>query len=189
MSNTFKNKKMDTKTITVVGILAAISAVLYFFPTFPIFPVYHWLEIDFADVPALLVSAITNPILGAAVVAIRTIAHLPASTTGGVGELSNFLISASFVFTAGILFRFFTGKKTPTFKKIVISMPISIIVQVVAAVLCNKYIMLRVFPIPGDPAEYLLAGVAPFNLIKTVISSSLFLVVYKLIIPKIKQYI
>ena len=180
---------LNTKRITLVGILAAMSAILYIFPTFPILPAFSWLEIDFADIPALLVSVLVHPVVGAAVVLIRNIIHLPVSSTGMVGELSNFLISACFVFFAGVLFRVFSKGKTASFKHVALSMPIAIVLQVIAAVLCNKYIMLRVFPIPAGASEYILMGVVPFNIIKTVISSALFLVVYKALIPKIKRYI
>ena len=181
--------KPNTKTVTLVGILAAMSAILYMFPTFPILPAFSWLEIDFADVPALIVSALVHPAVGAVVVLIRNLIHLPMSSTGMVGELSNFLISASFVFCAGAFFRIFSRGKALSFKKIACAMPLAVIVQVIAAVLCNKYIMLRVFPIPSGATEYILMGVVPFNLIKTVISSILFLIVFKMLIPKIRQYI
>lgn len=181
--------KLNAKTISLVGILAAMSAILYMFPTFPILPAFSWLEIDFADVPALFVSALVHPVVGAVVVLIRNVIHLPMSSTGMVGELSNFLISASYVFSAGVFFRIFSKEKIPSFKTIALSMPASVVVQVIAAVLCNKYIMLKVFPIPAGATEYILMGVVPFNFIKTVISSLVFLVIFRALIPKIKQYI
>lgn len=180
--------KSNSKSIALVGILSAMSAILYLFPTFPILPAFSWLELDFADVPALLVSALVHPVVGGVVVLIRNVIHLPFSSTGMTGELSNFIISSVFVMASGVLFRLFSKNKKTTFKSATATMPFALIVQVVMAVLCNKYIMLKVFPVPGSAVDYILMGVVPFNLIKTTISFVIFLVVYKVLVPKIKQF-
>lgn len=177
------------KKIALAGILAAMAVILYIFPTFPIFPMFPWLEIDFADIPALLASTLINPVIGGLVVLIRNTIHMPLSSTTMIGELSNFIISSSFVVSVGIFTRVFSRKKKLIFSRLVISMLLGIVVQVVVAVLCNRFIMIPLFGIKISPLVYIMSGVVPFNLIKTTVSSIIFVVIYKLLIPKIRQYI
>lgn len=175
--------------IPVTGVLAAMSAILYVFPKIKWFPPFHWLEIDFADVPALIASCLINPIVGGTVVLIRNSIHLLISSTGMVGELSNFIISGTFVVFAGIMFRLLKKEQSLSMPRLCLAMALATVVQVVVAVLCNKYIMIPMYGIQGDPAEYIMMAVVPFNLIKTLMSSVVFITIYKALIPKIRRYI
>ena len=181
--------KNRSKSISITGILTAMSAILYVFPKIKWLPPFHWLEIDFADVPALIASCLINPFFGGIVVLIRNTIHLLISSTGMVGELSNFIISGFFVVFAGVFFKTCEKKRSLSIMWLIITMVSATIVQVTVAVLCNKYIMIPMYGIQGDPAEYLLAAVIPFNFIKTFMSSAVFIILYKALIPKIKRYI
>ena len=178
-----------SRLVSITGILTAMSTILYVYPTFPIIPAFPWLKMDFADVPALFAAFLINPVVGGVVVLIRNTIHLVISSTGMVGELSNFIISALFVMSAGMLSRAISKNKTLTLPRITITMIIAMAIQVVVATLCNKHIMIPLYGIQGDPAEYILMGVVPFNLIKTAISSVLFVLIYKALMPKIKQFL
>ena len=183
------SKRKFVLSIALTGVLAAMSAILYVFPTFPILPLFPWLEIDFADVPALLVSTLINPIFGGITVVIRTIVHLPMSSTGGVGELSNCIISSLFVISAGVVVKLIGKKSRVSAGRLIVAMLCAMLVQVAVATLCNKFIMIALYGIKGSASEYILMGVVPFNLIKTAISSTVFVIVYKLLISKIKRYL
>lgn len=176
--------------IPITGVLAAMSAILYVFPKIRWIPPFHFLEIDFADVPALIASCLINPIVGGTVVLIRNTIHLLISSTGMVGELSNFIISGTYVVFAGIVFKVLKKKQSElSLMRLSVAMLLSTAVQIIAAVLCNRYIMIPMYGIQGDPADYILAAVVPFNLIKTLISSIIFITIYKALIPKIRRYI
>lgn len=178
----------QVKKISLAGVLAAMSAILYMFPTFPVLPAFPWLEIDFADVPALFAAVTLNPILGGIIVLIRNTIHLVVSSTGMVGELSNFIISSLFVVTVGFAAKGFgKAKAVPGMKRLVISAVVGIVVQNIVAVLCNRFIMIPMYGIKGDPMTYILAGVVPFNAVKTVVSCCMFIVLYKTLVPKIKK--
>ena len=181
--------KNKSRLISFTGILTAMSAILYVFPKIKWLPPFHFLEIDFADVPALIASCLINPIFGGIVVLIRNSLHLLISSTGMVGELSNFIISGMFVIFAGVFFKIYEKKQSLSMFRMIVAMLSAMVVQVTVAVLCNKYIMIPMYGIQGDPAEYLLAAVIPFNLIKTLLSSVVFITIYKALVPKIKQYI
>jgi riboflavin transporter FmnP len=177
------NMKITTSKIAFVGVLAAMSAALYYFPTFSIFPMFNWLEIDFADIPALLASAFVSPAAGVAVVLIRNTLHLVASSTMWIGELSNFLISGSFVAVFGLVARVFAKKKSLQFKWTVVSLLCGAIVQLTVACLVNYFIMIPLFSAFVDFSKigesfYIYAGVLPFNAIKDAITSVLFLLLF-----------
>ena len=103
-------KTSSTRKIVVTGLLAALSSVLMYVNfALPIAPSY--LKIDFSDFPALLASFAVGPVSGLAVCLIKNLVSLPASTTGFVGELSNFLLSSVFVVSAGIYYKHHRTKK------------------------------------------------------------------------------
>jgi len=100
--------------IARIGILSAVAAVLMYFPVlkFPFMP--SFLTLDFAEFPALLASFAMGPVSGVLVCLIKNLIHLPTSSTGFVGELSNFLLGCFFVIPAGLIY-----KNKKTFKRAV----------------------------------------------------------------------
>lgn len=97
-------KRDHLHKITVVALLAAVSTVLMFLSIgVPFVPSY--LKLDFSDLPALLASFSLGPVWGVAVSLVKNAINVLFTTTGGVGELSNFLLSAVFVFTAGVVYK------------------------------------------------------------------------------------
>ena len=57
-------KKMNTKKLTTLGVLAACSIVLVAFIHFPIFPAVSFLEYDPADIPILIGTFLFGPVWG-----------------------------------------------------------------------------------------------------------------------------
>ena len=89
-----------TRSLTVTAMMAAISTVVMFFEfTFPPFPPF--LKFDLSGLPVLLTSFMMGPAQAVMVVLIKDLIHLLSTTTGGVGELADFLILSSFAITAG----------------------------------------------------------------------------------------
>ena len=180
---------LTLKKISLAGIFAAMSTILYIFPTFPILPAFPWLEIDFADVPALMASVMIHPVVAGIVVLIRNTIHLMVSSTGMVGELSNFIISSVFVVSTGFIVKAFSKNKYPNLKRLVAAAVLGVIIQNIVAILCNRFIMIPMYGIQGDPMAYILAGVVPFNALKTAVSSVMFIILYKAVLPKIKHFL
>lgn len=98
------------RRIAITGILAALSTVLMML-SFNIPVVPSFLKFDISEMPALLAAFAFGPIEGVLVCLIKNLINLPFTTTGGVGELSNFLLGASFTATAGIIYRLKTNRK------------------------------------------------------------------------------
>lgn len=99
-----KTRKHYLRTLTVTGILSALGAVLMVLE-FPVPFMPSFVKFDFSELPALLAAFSMGPVSGVAVCLVKNLIHLPFSTTGGVGELCNFLLGVCFVLPAGVLYR------------------------------------------------------------------------------------
>lgn len=92
------------RKLTGTAMLSAAAYILMFLE-FPIpFLIPSFIKMDFSELPALLASFAYGPLWGVAVCLVKNLIHLTDSQTGGVGELSNFLLGAVFVATAGIIY-------------------------------------------------------------------------------------
>ncbi len=187
MKNNERKSIIDTKTIVLVGVLSALSYVLMLFPKIPgVIAAFPWLDIDFSDVPALLASVGVSPVAGVLVVAIKNILHLTVTSTGAVGELSNFICGAALVLTCGLTTKYLF-KKMLNRIKLLITLPIACVAQVIAAILGNYYLMIPLYGIQAGAKEYIIGGVIPFNLIKDVAVCAVFYLIYILVYPKIQK--
>ena len=82
---------------------AAASALMFVGLHVPLMP--SFLQLDFSELPALIASFSLGPLSGVSVCLIKNLVHLFATSTGGVGELSNFLLGAAFVLPAGLIYK------------------------------------------------------------------------------------
>lgn len=97
-------KKVNVRALAVTAVLGAVASALMFVGIHvPLMP--SFLQLDFSELPALIASFSLGPLSGAAVCLIKNLVHLLATSTGGVGELSNFLLGAAFVLPAGIIYK------------------------------------------------------------------------------------
>lgn len=104
LPRTASARRTGARNIAVTAMLSALATVLMFVSFgLPILPSY--LKLDFSEMPALLASFALGPVYGAVVCLVKNLINLSATTTGGIGELCNFLIGVFFVVPAGLLYR------------------------------------------------------------------------------------
>lgn len=101
MSQTTRN----TRRIAGVAMLSAVGFLLMFIElSVPIMPAF--VKLDFSELPALLATFAYGPASGVAVCLVKNLLHLlMGGTTGGVGELSNFLLGVAYVLPAGLIYQ------------------------------------------------------------------------------------
>lgn len=101
MSQTTRN----TRRIAGVAMLSAVGFLLMFIElSVPIMPAF--VKLDFSELPALLATFSYGPASGVAVCLVKNLLHLlMGGTTGGVGELSNFLLGVAYVLPAGLIYQ------------------------------------------------------------------------------------
>ncbi|MBO4667204.1 MAG: ECF transporter S component [Bacilli bacterium] len=195
-------KKMNVREMTVIGIFGGLTIVLYYFAKFnlPFFP--PWLDIQFSDVPALLVTFMYGPVSGSLVILLRFICKLPGTSTVGVGELADLLIGVSLCLTAGFIY-----KRNRKFKGALLGMGIGMLVATFVAVIANWLILIPAYKgIAGFSQEmlnsilqsiiapnmdfgyindknfmfnYIILAVIPFNIFRYILVFIITLIVYK----------
>ena len=188
------------RRITVTAMFAAIATILMYFETpVPFMPPF--LKLDPSAIPILIGSFILGPAAGMAMVFIKAFVHFFSTTTGGVGELADFIITSAFVMTAAIIYR-----RHHTKKGAILACIGGTVALAVVGVLANKFLLLPFFssvmpmeaifkacakvnPLIKDTNTYLLYGALPFNLIKGSVISLLTFPVYKRMSSHIKHFI
>ncbi len=183
MKKNAKNQVSTTKKIVFTAVFTAIAyAVSYF--EFPIFPAAPFLKLDFSAVFILLVGFKFGVFYGVSACAVKElICFLTKSSTGGVGEIANFLIISAFILFPIILYGYKKGLKS-----VIFSLGVACVICVGTALLVNRFINFPFYM--GDPLfvggkvsisafNSLWIYVLLFNLIKSVAVSVLTVVLYK----------
>ena len=98
-------QKQKTHRLAVAAMLTAVAFVLQFieFSLPALIPAF--IKMDISDLPALLGTFSLGPVYGVAIQLVKNIIHLPFGTSAGVGEISNFIHGAVFVFVAGLVYK------------------------------------------------------------------------------------
>ncbi len=103
--------RMSVRYLTVTAMLSAIAFILMFLDfSVPIMP--SFIKLDVSELPALIGSFAMGPLCGVLVCLVKNLLHLFMTSTGGVGELSNFVLGAAFVLPAGLLYKYKKNRKT-----------------------------------------------------------------------------
>jgi hypothetical protein len=93
-------KRVNVRYLTVTAMLSAVAYILMFLDfSVPFMPAF--IKMDLSELPALIGSFAMGPLCGVVVCLIKNVLHLFITTTGGVGELSNFILGVAFVLPAG----------------------------------------------------------------------------------------
>jgi riboflavin transporter FmnP len=99
-----QKRNRSIRKLAITGIMTALGYVLMLFQLpLPFMPAF--IQLDFSDLPALLTAFACGPLWGVAVSFLKNLLHLLNSATLGIGELSNFIIAAVFVLTAGLIYQ------------------------------------------------------------------------------------
>lgn len=99
------------RTITMTALLSAMAYVLAFveFPV-PLSPSFA--KMDLSDFPALIGAFAFGPLSGLLIELVKNALQLLTTSTGGIGEIANFLMGAAYVVTAGFIYKRHKTKKT-----------------------------------------------------------------------------
>ncbi len=154
---------------------AALSYAVSFLE-FPIFPAAGFLKLDFSFVFILLGGFMYGPIAGVLISGVKETLKLMTSSTGGVGELANFIVCVAFIIIPTVVYYYKKGIFT-----VLITLFIGIVLQTAAALICNRYIMFPMYMGAGADSAFnsLWAYVLGFNIIKGAIISVIVLLLYK----------
>ena len=104
MDNASGQSPVNIRYLTVTAMLSAVAFILMFLDfSVPFMPAF--IEMDISELPALIGAFSFGPVCGVIVCLVKNLMHLLITTTGGVGEISNFILGAVFVFPAGWIYK------------------------------------------------------------------------------------
>ena len=191
----FNSQKI--RFITVTGILGAVAAVLMMFSfSVPFMP--SFIKLDFSELPALIAAFSMGPVSGVAVCLIKNLVNLTMTTTGGVGEFSNFLLGACLVLPAGIIYKYHKNRKAALLSALLgslimaaVSLPINYFITypmyskfMPIDVIIGKYE--AIFSGVNGLFSCLLIFNVPFTFLKGALVTLITFLIYKYISPIIK---
>ncbi len=203
MGNSISNNNSKTVfKITITAMMSALATVLMLLQfSVPLMP--GFIKLDFSDLPAAFASMFISPASGVVVCLIKNLIHLlfPNNASIGVGELSNFFLSSTFVLTTGLIYR-----KLKTKKGLVLSGICGAVAMGCVSVPVNYFVTypmyMKFMPIEAILAEYqaifpgvnsllssLLIFNLPFNIIKCLLNLVLAVLMYSVIQPLFKKYL
>lgn len=188
------NRTNHIRKMVMTAILAALSSVLMFFSfNVPLMP--SFIKLDLSELPALIASFAMGPLSGAAVCLVKNLVNLFFTTTGGVGELSNFILGVFFVVPAGFIYN-----RSKKFSGAVIGSLVGAASMAILSVFSNYFVVYPVYTafMPMDAIigmykaicpsvetlwDCLLIFNMPFTFIKGMLSAVITIAVYKKLIP------
>ncbi len=173
--NRTKKDFFSASKIAKLAIFSALAFVVTFLE-FPIFPAAPFLKLDFANVFIMLSGFMFGPVSAIIVSFIKELLSLLKSSTGGVGEIANFVMTLSFVLVPSTVYRYKKGIRVVIFCFIVATF-----LQSGVALLANRFINFPLFMGDGAAAAFseLWIYVFAFNIIKGVAISIVTLLLYK----------
>ena len=182
------------RALTVTAMLSAIAFVLMFLDfSVPLIP--SFVKMDISELPALLAAFALGPVYGTVVCLVKNLIHLMITSTAGAGELCNFLLGASFVIPAGLLYRRMKSRKGA-----LIGVLIGSVIMALFSIPLNYYVTYPIYsnfmpidailgmyqairPSVNSLLECLIVFNAPFTLVKGLIDAALCFLIYKSLSP------
>ncbi len=187
-----------TRKLAMIGMFSAIAMILHLFD-FPLPFAPGFYKLDFSELPILVGAFAFGPAAGVMMEFIKILLKLfiKGTSTAFVGDLANFVIGCSFILPASAIYAFHKSRKTaiaasailtvfgtafnavyllPAFSKLY-GMPLDSLLEMGSAV--NPLA-------EGGIISFVVACVAPLNLIKGAGVSLVTLLIYKPLSPIIK---
>lgn len=188
-------KRVDVRRLVFTALMAALSIVLSEYPKFelPIMPFF--LKLEFSDVPAMLASLTMGPVSGVFVCLIKNLFGCFTTSTGCVGELSNFILSTALVLPAGLI-----AHKSGKISRAVIGCLVGAVVMAAISIVSNYFLVYpayslampmdvivgfyrAILPSVDSLMDCLVIFNMPFTFVKGLIAAVVSIILYKKLRP------
>ena len=190
---TTTNSISSVRYMSVTAMLSAVAFILMFLDfSVPFMPAF--IKMDLSELPAFSM----GPVCGILICLIKNVLHLFITTTGGVGELSNFLLGVAFVLPAGLIYRHKKSRRSA-----LIGSLLGAVIMGVFSVVSNYFLVYPVYynfmpeeavigayqvivPSVKSILQCLVCFNMPFTIVKGLFSVVITFLVYKHISPILK---
>ena len=196
------NKKfLSTRNMVVIAILGAVAGLLMLVELPLTFVAPNFYKLDLSELPVMIGTFALGPVAGILIELIKLLVKfvIKGTSTGGVGELANFLIGCAMVIPAGIVYQM---KKTK--QRAMLGLGLGTLTMALAGMVMNALVLLpfyskmmpldtiiqlgaAIFPQVNSVWSFALWCVVPFNLIKGIVISILTMLLYKRVSRLIKE--
>lgn len=189
--------KNQIRELTVTAMLSAVGFVLMMIDfSLPMF-IPFFVKMDISELPALLASFSLGPVYGVAVCLVKNIlAAIFHGSTGGIGEVCNFLLGAAFTASAGLIYKYRKSRKTAALGALVgaavmalVSVPVNYFITypVYAQMFGGMDLILGAYQELNPNADSLLFCLVmfnmPFTFVKGVLDAVICFLIYKPLSP------
>jgi len=183
------NRSSKLTKMVVIALLATVSLVLFFisFPL-PLLPPY--LKVDLSDVPALIAGMIFSPLTGVLVVFLKNLMYFAfKGATDPIGIPANFVAGALYVFPVAYFYHKYKGVKS-----VIVGLVIGTVAMAIIMSILNYLIILPAYSWVMGIDDWVtstakkatvLGAILPFNFLKGVIVSIIFIPMF----IKLRQWI
>jgi riboflavin transporter len=180
MQKTISKKKLfNVRNMVKMSVLSVLAFIImiFNFPIAALFPTY--LKVDFSDVFPMLGGFAMGPVAALVIQLLKNMLHLTRTQTGGVGELSNFIVGSALVVPAALVYY-----RKRTLKYAVIGSIVGIISMICIAFLSNYFLILGLWGLPkAGRMPALLGGILQFNAFKGTLVAIVTFILYKRVSP------
>ena len=188
------NKRMKTRNMVSIAMLAAVAVVLMLFEfPLPFLPPFY--KIDASELPVIIGAFAMGPWAGVLIEFIKILLNLllDGTTTAFVGEFANFLIGCSYVVPASLVYYYRKSRKNA-----VLGLVLGTITCAVVGCLLNAYLLLpaysKAFKMDVEALiamgtavnkaidsmfTFVLLATAPLNILKCGLVSVITMLIYK----------
>lgn len=199
-----KESVFTTRKIAMIGMFSAIAMILMLFEMpLPFAPSFY--ELDFSELPILVGTFAFGPVAGVVMEFVKILLKLcvKGTSTAFVGDLANFVVGCSFIIPASAIYAFRKSKKTAVIACVVGTLTMTIFGTAFNAIyLLPAFSELYGMPLEtilemgvkvnplvkeGSIVSFVVACVAPLNIIKGTSVSVFTLLIYKSLSPIIKS--
>ncbi|MCR4618875.1 MAG: ECF transporter S component [Lachnospiraceae bacterium] len=197
-------KIFTTRKVAMIGMFSAIATILMMIeiPMTLFAPGFY--KLDFSELPILVGTFAFGPAAGVMMEFVKIVLKLliKGTSTAFVGELANFAVGCSFILTASVIYNFKKTKKAAIFACIGGTIVLTVFGTAFNAVyLLPAFAKLYGMPLgdilamgaeinplckPNSIVSFVVACVAPLNLIKGIANSVIVLLIYKPLSPILK---
>lgn len=162
--------------LIVIALLGAISLILFFI-SFPLPMLPPYLKVDFSDIPAIIAGIIFSPLAGVLVLLVKNgLYFIMTGATDPVGVVANFIAGSVFIAPVAYFYH-----KTKSVKGVLLGLIIGTLAMTIVMGILNYIVILPAYAAflgmemnPTVKLYTVAVGILPFNILKGIIVSLLF---------------
>lgn len=182
-------QQRKTRELVGVALLAAIGYLLMFL-AFPIIPAFPFMKVDFSEITILVSTYLFGPLAGVMTALIRSVLHMITSGEPAaiIGDTASFIAALSFVLPI-----FYISKRKQRVKGLILGFGVGTLLMTAVMSVLNLiaiiplYTKMVGFDIGMSYSQYVIFGVIPFNILKGIIVSLVFMLIHEKLFPQISR--